>query len=60
MAGASQNREPFRDIAVKVHIRRADRDSWAYMGRGIVSQEITGQSSRVGAYASLWLQRTRF
>ncbi|KAI0801161.1 hypothetical protein C8Q74DRAFT_1364802 [Fomes fomentarius] len=47
VAGASQNREPFRDIAVKVHIRRADRDSWAYMGRGIVSQEITGQSSRV-------------
>ncbi|KAI0698425.1 hypothetical protein C8T65DRAFT_660697 [Cerioporus squamosus] len=42
-----QNREPFRDIPVKVHIRRPDRDSWAYMGRGIVSQEISGQSSRV-------------
>ncbi|RPD82454.1 hypothetical protein L226DRAFT_528615, partial [Lentinus tigrinus ALCF2SS1-7] len=43
----AQNREPFRDIPVKVHIRRPDRDSWAYMGRGIVSQEISGQSSRV-------------
>ncbi|KAI0735065.1 hypothetical protein C8Q76DRAFT_269207 [Earliella scabrosa] len=47
VAAASQNREPFRDIPVKVHIRRPDRDSWAYMGRGIVSQEISGQSSRV-------------
>ena len=60
VAAASQNREPFRDIPVKVHIRRPDRDSWAYMGRGIVSQEISGQSSRVGAYSSLLLETTRF
>ena len=50
VVGASQNREPFRDISVKVHIRRPERDTWAYMGRGIVSQEITGQSSRVGEH----------
>ncbi|KAI0361505.1 hypothetical protein OH77DRAFT_1508453 [Trametes cingulata] len=47
IASASQPREPIRDIPVKVHIRRPEKDSWAYMGRGIVSQEITGQSSRV-------------
>ncbi|KAI0756888.1 hypothetical protein C8Q80DRAFT_1131038 [Daedaleopsis nitida] len=52
VAAASQNREPFRDIPVKVHIRKPDRDTWAYMGRGIVSQEISGQSSRVGACGS--------
>ncbi|KAI1788769.1 hypothetical protein LXA43DRAFT_1063322 [Ganoderma leucocontextum] len=47
VAGAPQSRDPFRDIPVKVHIRRPERDTWAYMGRGIVSQEISGQSSRV-------------
>jgi hypothetical protein len=38
----------FRDIQVKVHIRRPERDSWAYLGRALVSQEVVGQSSRVG------------
>ncbi len=52
VAGAPQSRDPFRDIPVKVHIRRPERDTWAYMGRGIVSQEISGQSSRVGAQTS--------
>ncbi|KAI0669794.1 hypothetical protein C8Q78DRAFT_145634 [Trametes maxima] len=47
IAGAAQPREPIRDIPVKVHIRKPEKDSWAYMGRGVVSQEITGQSSRV-------------
>ncbi|OBZ79251.1 hypothetical protein A0H81_01011 [Grifola frondosa] len=47
VAGNPQTREPFRDIPVKIHIRRPERDSWAYMGRGIVSQEVLGQSSRV-------------
>ncbi|KAL1951828.1 hypothetical protein VTO73DRAFT_977 [Trametes versicolor] len=47
VATAAQPREPIRDIPVKVHIRRPDKDSWAYMGRGVVSQEVTGQSSRV-------------
>ena len=42
-------RESFREIAVKVHIRRPERDSWVYLGRAMVSQEIIGQSSRVGA-----------
>ncbi|KAK7059030.1 hypothetical protein VNI00_001654 [Paramarasmius palmivorus] len=40
-------RENFKDIQVKVHIRRPERDSWVYMGRGLVSQEIHGHSSRV-------------
>lgn len=44
-----QPRESFREIAVKVHIRRPERDTWVYLGRGMVSQEIVGQSSRVGA-----------
>ncbi|KAI0825030.1 hypothetical protein BC628DRAFT_1375151 [Trametes gibbosa] len=47
IASAAQPREPIRDIPVKVHIRRPDKDSWAYMGRGIVSQEVSGQSSKV-------------
>jgi len=37
----------FRDIQVKVHIRRPEKDSWAYLGRALVSQEVVGQSSRV-------------
>jgi hypothetical protein len=36
-----------REIQVKVHIRRPERDSWVYMGRGVVSQEVIGHSSRV-------------
>lgn len=59
IAGAAQPREPFRDIHVKVHIRKPDRDSWAYLGRAIVSQEISGQSSRVGAWFSLPFCRVR-
>lgn len=43
-----QTRENFRDIPVKVHIRRADRDTWTYLGRGIVTQEISGQRSQIG------------
>uniref|UniRef100_A0A0W0F5Q4 Putative TFIID and SAGA subunit n=1 Tax=Moniliophthora roreri TaxID=221103 RepID=A0A0W0F5Q4_MONRR len=44
---AQAARENFRDIQVKVHIRRPERDSWVYMGRGLVSQEVHGHSSRV-------------
>jgi hypothetical protein len=44
------SRDNFRDIQVKVHIRRPERDSWVYMGRGIVTQEVTGHSSRVGEH----------
>ena len=38
----------FRDVTVKVHIRRPEKDSWMYLGRGIASHEMTGHSSRVG------------
>ncbi|KAG5342157.1 hypothetical protein C0989_005338 [Termitomyces sp. Mn162] len=48
------SRDAFRDIQVKVHIRRPERDSWVYMGRGIVSQEVSGHSSRVGAAGILY------
>ncbi|PCH33719.1 hypothetical protein WOLCODRAFT_135279 [Wolfiporia cocos MD-104 SS10] len=38
-ASTPQVRDPLRDILVKVHIRRPERDSWTYLGRAIVSQE---------------------
>lgn len=38
----------FRDVTVKVHIRRPEKDSWMYLGRGIASHEVNGHSSRVG------------
>jgi len=47
LSPAGPSRDTFRDIQVKVHIRRPERDSWVYMGRGIVTQEVTGHSSRV-------------
>ncbi|TFK30336.1 hypothetical protein FA15DRAFT_662279 [Coprinopsis marcescibilis] len=40
-------RDNFREILVKVHIRRPEKDSWMYLGRGIVTQEVNGHSSRV-------------
>jgi len=46
-SGTVQGPQITREIQVKVHIRRPERDSWVYMGRGIVSQEVIGQSSRV-------------
>ncbi|KAF7320061.1 hypothetical protein MKEN_00790400 [Mycena kentingensis (nom. inval.)] len=47
-AGSPAPREqPIRDIQVKVHIRKPERDTWSYVGRGIVSQVVAGQSSRV-------------
>jgi hypothetical protein len=47
--GAAQPREPFREIPVKVHIRRPDRDAWVYVGRATVSLDITstGHASQV-------------
>lgn len=51
VASVPQARDPFRDLLVKVHIRRPDRDAWTYLGRGIVSQEGAGQpgqSYRIG------------
>ncbi|KAF8632615.1 hypothetical protein AX15_001817 [Amanita polypyramis BW_CC] len=40
-------RDTFREIQVKVHIRKPERDSWVYLGRGVVSQEAAGHSFRV-------------
>lgn len=48
-------RETFRDVAVKVHIRKPDKDSWVYLGRGIVSSEIVGRSNRIGVSPSLFV-----
>lgn len=50
----SGSRDNFRDIQVKVHIRKPDRDSWMYLGKGLVTQEVTGHSSRVGSSASIF------
>lgn len=41
------SRDPFREIAVKVHIRRPDKDSWVYLGRAMVTYEVHGTASRV-------------
>ena len=49
---SSRDREHLREIQVKVHIRRPEKDSWVYLGRGTVLQEINGHSSRVGSYLS--------
>ncbi len=38
----------FKDVHVKVHIRKPEKDAWTDLGRGIVSQEFAGHSSRVG------------
>ena len=46
--GAAQPRESFREIPVKVHIRRPDRDAWVYVGRASVSLDTTGHASQVG------------
>ncbi|TDL28531.1 hypothetical protein BD410DRAFT_781052 [Rickenella mellea] len=40
-------RESFRELAVKVHIRRSGRDAWSYLGRAFVTQELAGHNSRV-------------
>jgi len=49
-AAPSRSREVFPEIPVKVHIRRPGKDAWVYLGRATVSQEIHGQSSRVGEW----------
>ena len=48
--GPSRSREGFPDIPVKVHIRRPGKDAWVYLGRATVTQEVHGQSSRVGEW----------
>ncbi|KAI0257480.1 hypothetical protein BJV78DRAFT_1366586 [Lactifluus subvellereus] len=47
LSNGAQPREPFREIPVKVHIRRPDRDSWVYVGRATVSLDTTGHTSQV-------------
>ncbi|KAI0348546.1 hypothetical protein BDW22DRAFT_1320907 [Trametopsis cervina] len=42
-----QSQDRFREVPVKVHVRRPERDSWAYIGRGIVTQETYGQGTRI-------------
>jgi hypothetical protein len=41
----------FREMQVKVHVRRPGRDTWTYLGRASVTQEIVGHSSRVGEHS---------
>ena len=54
-SGTTQPREPFREIPVKVHIRRPDRDAWVYVGRANVSLDnTTGHASQVGEPIALY------
>jgi len=47
-SNSGYQRETFKDIPVKVHIRRPEKDSWVYVGRGMVTLDpIPGQSSQV-------------
>ncbi|VDB86529.1 unnamed protein product [Peniophora sp. CBMAI 1063] len=36
-----------KDLPVKVHIRRPERDSWVYVGRAVVNYETSGSSGQV-------------
>ncbi|KAI0053314.1 hypothetical protein FA95DRAFT_1674346 [Auriscalpium vulgare] len=47
LSNSMQHRDSFKEIPVKVHIRKPERDTWVYVGRGIVSLEVTGHSSQV-------------
>ncbi|GJE87648.1 hypothetical protein PsYK624_037310 [Phanerochaete sordida] len=47
ISATANNRDKFREIPVKVHVRRPERDNWAYVGRAIVTQEAFGQGSRI-------------
>jgi len=40
-------KDPFRELQVKVHVRRHGKDMWTYVGRCTAAQEILGQSSRI-------------
>ncbi|KAI0033427.1 hypothetical protein K488DRAFT_47715, partial [Vararia minispora EC-137] len=40
-------KDTFKDIPVKVHVRRPERDSWAYVGRAVVTLEVNGSTSQV-------------
>ncbi|KAA1468689.1 hypothetical protein DENSPDRAFT_834085 [Dentipellis sp. KUC8613] len=47
IADPLQQRDNFKEIPVKVHIRRPEKDSWVYVGRGVVTLEVSGHSSQV-------------
>lgn len=54
-------KEPVRDLCVKVHVRRSGKDAWTYLGRAFVSQELVGhsaQTSRVGEWCGLMTPAT--
>lgn len=55
LPGAPQQRESFREICVKVHVRKPGRDAWTYLGRAFVTQEVIQQTSRVGEYSARML-----
>lgn len=38
----------YRELHVRVHVRKPGRDSWLYVGRATVSHEVVKQTSRVG------------
>jgi len=40
-------KELFREMQVKVHVRKQGKDMWTYVGRCTATQEILGQSSRI-------------
>lgn len=44
---APPQKDPIRELCVKVHIRRSGKDSWSYLGRAFVTQEFIGHTSRV-------------
>jgi len=43
----SQVREMYRQLPVRVHVRRPGKDNWMYIGRATVSHEVMGQTSLV-------------
>ena len=47
---APPQKDPIRELCVKVHIRRSGKDSWSYLGRAFVTQEFIGHTSRVGKH----------
>ncbi|EKM61113.1 uncharacterized protein PHACADRAFT_134317 [Phanerochaete carnosa HHB-10118-sp] len=47
ISATANNRDKFREIPVKVHVRRPERDNWSYVGRAVVTQESFGQGSRI-------------
>lgn len=47
-----QTQSAIKEVAVKVHVRRPDKDNWAYVGRAVVNEEVFGQGTRIGAQRS--------